>query len=436
MRIKERVGVACLGVLCALAATAATASASPSSASVKRPATTVTGAGPYPDLFSQAGFTQQQINAKIEHGFDQLFFGSPGAGPTRENGQRIYYPLNSTESYVEDIGNQDVRTEGLGYAMMLTVQLNHQGMFNRLWAFAHDQMEVLSGPQTGNFAWHTDTSGNQFPGSNGDAPDGDQWMAAALVFAGDRWGDGSGIDDYSQQAQVILNAMWNASAAGGQDIFNLTSNLPQFGPGVPFTDPSYVLPAFYRVFETADPADAAHWKAAVHAGQFFLHTAYQVTTGLVSDYTSFNGDPLKFGSTIGYNDAFEEDAWRTIANANVDAAWFGVHPWQRAYSNQLEWFFAGRGIATYGPRYTVYGRPLTPAESQNSYEPHHPQGLVAMNSTSAISSKRPDRLDFVRDLWNQPVPSGKPRYYDGMLYLLGLLYDSGQFKDWQAISGS
>ncbi len=35
---------------------------------------------------------------------------------------------------------------------------------------------------------------------------------------------------------------------------------------------------------------------------------------------------------------------------------------------------------------------------------------------------------FVRALWDTPVPSGKWRYYDGMLYMLGLLQASGSFR--------
>ncbi|HVV19259.1 MAG TPA: hypothetical protein VHF06_07480, partial [Pseudonocardiaceae bacterium] len=52
------------------------------------------------------------------------------------------------------------------------------------------------------------------------------------------------------------------------------------------------------------------------------------------------------------------------------------------------------------------------------------------NSTSAISATNHGKYAFVRDLWNTKTPSGQARYYDGMLYLLGLLYDSGKFRIW------
>jgi oligosaccharide reducing-end xylanase len=35
---------------------------------------------------------------------------------------------------------------------------------------------------------------------------------------------------------------------------------------------------------------------------------------------------------------------------------------------------------------------------------------------------------FVQALWDTPVPSGQWRYYDGMLYLLGFLHVSGNFR--------
>ena len=39
-----------------------------------------------------------------------------------------------------------------------------------------------------------------------------------------------------------------------------------------------------------------------------------------------------------------------------------------------------------------------------------------------------DAWDFVAELWATPTPSGKYRYYDGMLYMLGWLQLAGQFR--------
>jgi oligosaccharide reducing-end xylanase len=35
---------------------------------------------------------------------------------------------------------------------------------------------------------------------------------------------------------------------------------------------------------------------------------------------------------------------------------------------------------------------------------------------------------FVQRLWAMPIPTGQWRYYDGLLYFLGLLETSGQFQ--------
>ena len=51
-----------------------------------------------------------------------------------------------------------------------------------------------------------------------------------------------------------------------------------------------------------------------------------------------------------------------------------------------------------------------------------------MNAVAAIASTNENRKDFVDALWNTPIPSGKYRYYDGMLYMLGMLQVSGNFR--------
>ncbi|HVV20568.1 MAG TPA: glycosyl hydrolase family 8, partial [Pseudonocardiaceae bacterium] len=342
----------------------------------------------YPDVFARAGYSQRAVDAKVNAAWQQLFHGQPGTEPDRADGQAIYYQLNPDMAYVEDIGNQDVRTEGMGYAMMISVQLGHKREFDDLWNFAKNKMQLQSGPEQYFFAWHTDTTGKII--DTGVAPDGDQWIAAALAFAGNRWGNGHGIHDYAQQAELILHAMWHQSDHGGVDMFDHQTYLPVFSPpfAVGFSDPSYSLPGFYKVFAKADPTDSDLWNHAYTAGEQLLRNAANPATGLVPDYANFDGTPYlrptETPTDNAYDHNFQEDAWRAIANANVDAAWYGVKPWQTTYSNTLESFFEGQGVTTYVSRYHLDGTPLS--SGQNTYEPAHAQGLVAMNSTSAISA--------------------------------------------------
>ena len=51
-----------------------------------------------------------------------------------------------------------------------------------------------------------------------------------------------------------------------------------------------------------------------------------------------------------------------------------------------------------------------------------------MNAAACLASTVRERKDFVQELWDAALPTGTWRYYDGMLYLLGLLELSGNFK--------
>ncbi len=431
MRTTVKLGVAVVSAIALLAASVTTAAAGVTPDAHGGGGASRTGV--YPDLFVAAGYQQKDVNARVQAAWQQLFHGAPGTEPTRADGQSVYYQLTPDMAYVEDIGNQDVRSEGMGYAMMIALQLGHKKEFNDLWNFAKTKMQIASGPQQYNFAWHTDTTGKIL--STGDAPDGDQWMAAALAFAADRWGNGKGTYNYGHQAELILHSMWHASDEGGVDTFNQTSYLPLFTPPATFlnyTDPSYALPAFYKIYAKADPTDQDLWNKAYTAGEQLLQKAANPATGLAPDYANFDGTPYMNASESvtdnSYDHNFQEDAWRSIANANIDAEWFGVQPWQKKYSNTLETFFAKQGVSTYVSRYHLDGTPL--AAGQNTYEPAHAQGLVAMNASSAISATNKNSTAFVRDLWNTKTPTGQARYFDGLLYMLGLLYDSGNFRIW------
>jgi len=57
---------------------------------------------------------------------------------------------------------------------------------------------------------------------------------------------------------------------------------------------------------------------------------------------------------------------------------------------------------------------------------------VAMNAVASLAATNQERAKkFVQALWEQPVPSGRGRYYDGMLHMLALLHCSGEFRVWE-----
>ena len=149
---------------------------------------------PYENLFITLGNqTLAASDTQVASAWNQRFNPS--------NANTIFYNGPQTgESYVEDIADNDVRTEGQSYGMMIAVQLDHQTEFDALWAFAKHYMYQSSNCQ---YAWHVSTTGAVL--ATGGAPDGDEWFAEALVFAHYRWGDTSGKYNYGTEAQSVLN---------------------------------------------------------------------------------------------------------------------------------------------------------------------------------------------------------------------------------------
>jgi endo-1,4-beta-D-glucanase Y len=350
----------------------------------------------YRNLFAEVlSKSTADIDAKVDAAFQQLFHGSSN---------NVYYEVGSDQAYILDTGNNDVRSEGMSYGMMIAVQLDRKDEFDRLWRFAKQYMAQPSGF----FAWHVDSSGSVL--SPNPAPDGEEYFATALVFASKRWGDGSGILDYSTEAKNLLDAVANKGE------FNTTEALVDFGIVVgtttTFTDPSYVLPAFYQVWACFDSKNQALWQRAVSAGREYFAMVTDTTTGLAPEYSSFAGEP----STQPQKGDFRYDAWRVVANVMMDHHFFNADPWQTTYAARLGAFFTSQG--NYGSEYTLSGTMLTAG---------HPAGLVGMNATLGFALPSADAAHFVQALWDVAIPTGQYRYYSGMLYMLGLLHVSGKF---------
>jgi oligosaccharide reducing-end xylanase len=215
--------------------------------------------GRYRNLFRELlGRTEAETDAKINAAWQQFFHGD-------EHTQRLFYPVAGDMAYVPDIHNQDVRTEGLSYGMMIAVQLDRQREFNQIWRWAKTHHYHPTGPMRGYFAWHADYQGKQLDA--GPAPDGEEWFVMALFFAAHRWGNGEGIFNYEAEAQTLLRTMLHKSEepdrAGVTGMFDRAAKQIVFvpnGEGARFTDPSYHLPAYYELW--------ARWAAAAEDRAF------------------------------------------------------------------------------------------------------------------------------------------------------------------------
>lgn len=366
----------------------------------------------YRNLFTEyLGKSEEEVRSKMDAAWAHFFYGN-------NDTQRVYYPVGEDMAYIADIGNGDVRSEGMSYGMMIAVQLDKKEEFDRLWRWAKTYMYQDTGPFQGYFAWHCTTEGVQLDANP--ASDGEEWFATALLFASARWGDGEGIFDYRGQAQEILDVMLHKEPNGvATAMFDSEHRqivfVPMVGSVSGFTDPSYHLPAYYELWARRAGRDQEFWAQAAKASRAYFRKAAHPQTGLMPDYAHFDGTPYPMD---GHQD-FRFDAWRTLSNVAVDYAWFAADPWQVEQSNRVLDFLASQGIDSYANQYTLDGTPLSS---------DHSTGLVAMAAVAALAADPEKGKPFVQELWDAPLPSGRWRYYDGMLYMLGMLHVSGTFK--------
>jgi oligosaccharide reducing-end xylanase len=368
------------------------------------------------NLFTELlGKSETEISAKIDAGFRQLFHGN-------NETERVYYPVANDEAYIADIGNQDVRSEGMSYGMMIAVQLDRREEFDRIWKWARTHMYHETDPRRGYFAWQCTFDGKHIdPGS---ASDGEAWIATALLFAAHRWGSRDGIFDYAAEAQALLREMLHKPAVGNiTPIFSRAEKQIVFAPtreASRFTDPSYHVPAFFELWSqwSTDEGDRSFWKKVTRTSRKYLHKAAHPKTGLMPEYSYFDGRPFTettFGAGKG---DFRFDAWRTLANVALDHAWFSADPWQVKQSNRVLRFLSAQGDNCPN-QFTLAGEPLSKDPSE---------GLFAMAAVAGLAAEPGLARPFVQRLWDADVPSGRWRYYNGLLYQLALLQVSGRFR--------
>lgn len=375
----------------------------------------------YRNVFLELGYSQAEIDARIEETFQTMFYGS--------DEERIYHPVGDDMGYLVDTGNNDVRSEGQSYGMMMCVQLDRKEEFDRIWKWSrtymyHDDDTV----ESGYFAWSCKLDGTRL--SEGAAPDGEEFFAMALFFASQRWGDGEGIYNYSEAARTILrDCVHKGEKPGtGHPMWDPETKLIKFVAGCDFTDPSYHLPHFYELFALwADEEDREFWKEAAAASRAFLKRACNPVTGLSPELSEYSGNPLKSRYGRGYRrDTYYSDAYRTIANIAMDYSWFSKdldnpEDWHCELADKLQYFFS----------HTVKHWPDGIYEIDGTILPGialHPVAIIATNAHASLAAKGDYWESCARKLWDTPLRLGERRYYDNCLYLFAMLALSGKYR--------
>lgn len=372
----------------------------------------------YRNLFAELGYTEEQIDAKLNELFDALFVGP----------DRIYFELPDGLGIISDVKNHDARTEGMSYGMMIAVQLDKKEIFDRIYRWAKKYMQMKDGKQKGYFAWSVKPDGSN--PARGAAADGELYFVTSLLFASNRWGNDTGIN-YLAEAQEILRTIMGED--GQLRLIDEKTNLIAFVPGANYTDPSYHIPAFYEVWaKYAQDGRADYWLQCAKASREYLHKSIHPVTGLNPDYNNFDGSLMKTGRTLG--DAFRYDSWRVPMNITLDFSWSHADAeWQTAYGNKLQDFLYSQGIDEFLDQYNVDGTTVTDTLQAGGYkELRHTPGFIATSAALSLVCSHGKSREFVDRFWNNrhdPTPSGyKDAYYEGILRLFAFMHLSGRYQ--------
>jgi len=365
--------------------------------------------GRYPNYLSEIGIDDAEAKKLTEQAFHTIFF---------DPEENFCHRTEEDAWCMVDTGNNDARTEGMSYGMMMCVQMDRKDIFDRLWTFTDRYMRLREGPNAGYFAWSVQLSGKH--NAEGPAPDGEEYFAMALFLAAARWGDGEGIFNYTEQARDILRhgVHQHETVPGGQPMWEPENTLIRFVPGMKISDPSYHLPHFYEIFaQRADEADRAFWKRAAEESRKYIVKSAHPVTGLSPEYADYDGKTvLLFRKPWVYY----SDAYRVAENIALDHIWFGPHPEEDDVVTRLQDFFAKQDLQDLRA-YELDGRPQT--------EPAmHPTAILAVLGAASAASQSEHRKKFLRLFAETPLRKGVRRYYDNCLYFFCLLMLSGNYR--------
>ena len=380
----------------------------------------------YRNLFKEAGIPEEEVTKRVRECFDTIYNGPEGV--------RFYENVGPDMGYITDTGNNDVRTEGMSYAMMVCVQMDEKEKFDRIWAWTKKYMWIAEGWGQGYFKWSCSLDGTVR--GQGPAPDGEEYFAMALFFASHRWRDGEGIYNYSEEAKAILRAALHNGEEGrpGKPMWNHDNHYIKFTDVSEFSDTSYHLPHFYELFaKWADEEDRPFWEKAAKASREYIVKSSHPLTGLSPEYSDYDGKPFNPEWVKRMNmrhDWFFSDAYRTIANIALDSCWSGSDKALADLAAKIQRFFTeDRGGVDDG----IFEIDGTMVEEHAK----HNVGLLATNAEGSLAVlNNPDAdekskeyaLNYVRKLWNTPMQTGKHRYYDNCLYMFAMLALSGNYR--------
>ena len=275
----------------------------------------------------------------------------------------------------------------------------------------------------GFFCWQCHTDGTQFGGSN--ASDGEIYYATALFLAAKRWNE----PRYAEEANYILQRTMDndGTKTGVYNLYNRDNYLVTFVPdrgGHYFTDPSYQLPAFLDYWAKVAEKDRKFWKRAAKVARQHLIDSADPVTGLYPDYSNYDGTAYRWPHAAYDTSIYMYDAIRCAMNV-------GMYYYLCGKDKKRQTEVMARLLNTFKADGYKHGHfPLDGKQAFGDYS----RGMAGANAVAAfaLAHSTPEHkqlaTEIVQRLWDAEPPTGKYRYYEGMVYFLSMLHVSGNFK--------
>jgi len=199
-----------------------------------------------------------------------------------------------------DTGNDNIsHSEGQGYGLLLAFLAGDRVAFERIWSFTQTELLVRD---DGLAAWRWEGDKTPHVTDANNASDGDTLIAYALALAGQAWGEPEKIRVATRMVTALGTTMFVRQSG-------LTLILPG-GAGFssadradgPVINPSYWIFEAYPLFAKLTPQ--IDWMGFSVDGLAVLDRTQFPTSGLPSDWVSFNDDPkpaADFPAEFGYN---------------------------------------------------------------------------------------------------------------------------------------
>ena len=153
------------------------------------------------NLFSTLlGKSEAEVQARVDSIWTHFFTPGDISKYDADGEKCVYYEVGDSMGIIVDTGSNDVRTEGMSYGMMISLQLDKREVFDKLWRWAKTYMAYpADSPWDGYFCWQCALDGTQIGQSN--ASDGEIYFVTALFLAAKKWGE----PRYAADANEILH---------------------------------------------------------------------------------------------------------------------------------------------------------------------------------------------------------------------------------------